>query len=561
MYLYQPKSATEASTNNKSQSSTTLATTFAATTKRRRTSVATRSCRPCRLKLDAFLWMTLGAGLHMAFTTLLITHVRNPFLIAIQQQQNNSLSLSSSLSNQQDQRDHFKIQQQNLQQQQQDEQLQQQQQISSNTNTTTPRYYQLPWSYNRPKHIPPVTTAFRNSTMVVRAPWFPSTKHCKKTCCVEHVAISLQQDDTRIKNIMDGRDLADILITKVNTLPEYVIPSDFHATYFSLDIIPCLQPGTILLVENSPLDRLKSWFTEYRPMIQNISHILITSETDRNSPHPFYSNRLSRKNVDRMILKWYGTHPDTRTVEYKDTFIPFPLGLSDRSDSMYYMTEYLQQINFTNPFAGIINKKRWIESVELQTAIETTNILFAHFHIHKKGDIQHFKIPYDVACNHIVLHQNTVQPIHPISCTTANYSIPELYTAASQYLFGMSPVGMNNGWDSFRTYELWLLGVIPIVEKKSSAMTDMYQGLPMIEVNHWAGHTQESLLQLMRDYIKSDEFQKNDFTGWERLFLRYWRRKILKDAGRDKDIIKDDQGREYYQGWKYSLYESSNVHG
>jgi len=214
------------------------------------------------------------------------------------------------------------------------------------------------------------------------------------------------------------------------------------------------------------------------------------------------------------------------------------------------MMQYLRQTNFTNPFAGVANKKRWTESLELQTTKETTNILFVKFNLKWK----HRLIPFALGCDHLKEKQNVLEPISPISCSTTNYSIPEIYTAASQYLFGLSPIG--NGWDCFRTYELWLLGVITIIQKKSVAMTKMFQDLPFIEVNNWAGHTQESLIQLMRDYIQSDEFQKNDFSGWERLFLRYWRRKVLTDTGRHKDIIKDDQGREYYQGWKYIIRKS-----
>jgi hypothetical protein len=414
----------------------------------------------------------------------------------------------------------------------------------------TPRYHELPWSL-KPKNTPPVTTAFMNSTIVVRTPWFHPTKQCKKTCCFENIAISLEQDDTRIKNTMDGKDLADVLITKPNFLPQHLKTTDFHGTLFSLNIIPCLQPGTILFIDNA-LDMLRLWFEEYRPLI-NIPHVLITSETDRTSPHPPYQEKLSENKTDKLILQWYGTNPgDTKGVELLDKFTSFPLGLSKRLDQSYYMMQYLHQTNFTNPFAGEVNKKRWTESLVLQNATETTNLVFVNFRMKKFS--MHRKIPFDLVCNHLIQNQSVVEPITPISCSTEDYSIPTLYSAASQYLFGLSPIG--NGWDCFRHYELWLLGVIPIIQKKSVAMTQMFQGLPFIEVENWKIHTQESLIQLMRDYIASDEFQKSDFPGWERLFLRYWRRKILVDSGRDKDIIKDDQGREYYQGWKYTLYES-----
>jgi hypothetical protein len=129
--------------------------------------------------------------------------------------------------------------------------------------------------------------------------------------------------------------------------------------------------------------------------------------------------------------------------------------------------------------------------------------------------------------------------------------MPETYAAGSRYLFGLSPPG--NGMDCYRTYELWMLGVIPIIERNRD-YTEMFRDLPFIEVDRW-DYSQAEWIKMMQDYIASDEFRNNDFSGWERLFLRYWRRKILADTGRDKDIVKDENGREYYQAWKYSLYE------
>jgi hypothetical protein len=63
----------------------------------------------------------------------------------------------------------------------------------------------------------------------------------------------------------------------------------------------------------------------------------------------------------------------------------------------------------------------------------------------------------------------------------------------------------------------------------------------------------------MKDYIRSEAFQNTTFAaGWERLFLKYWRRQLLKDTGREKDILRDEQGREYYQAWKYTLPSSNS---
>lgn len=122
----------------------------------------------------------------------------------------------------------------------------------------------------------------------------------------------------------------------------------------------------------------------------------------------------------------------------------------------------------------------------------------------------------------------------------------ESYATASRYLFGLSPPGV--GVDCYRTWELYLLGIIPVVlERPENA--DLHRGLPVIQLKNW-NYTQDELVETMREYVSSEEFRTADFdTGWKRLFLRYWRRRVLADTGRS--ILTDELGREYYQAWKY----------
>jgi len=164
--------------------------------------------------------------------------------------------------------------------------------------TATPRYHEVPRNI-KPKAVPPVTTAYMDAAVIAQAPWIPNRKRCKRTCCVENIAISLDQDDTHIKNTFDGRELADLIITNPKILPPSLNVNggvEFFATDFSLDFIPCLQPGTIIFLDNSK-DILQQWFDEYRSMIR-IPHLLITSDTDSTSPDPLYKDRLSKKKQD-----------------------------------------------------------------------------------------------------------------------------------------------------------------------------------------------------------------------------------------------------------------------
>ena len=109
--------------------------------------------------------------------------------------------------------------------------------------------------------------------------------------------------------------------------------------------------------------------------------------------------------------------------------------------------------------------------------------------------------------------------------------------------------------DCFRNYELLLLGVIPVVVD-SYGFTEpggMWEDLPAVVVDSW-DLSQKELLQALQSYVRSDKFLSADFNrGWERLFLGYWRRRVLKDAGREKDVVRDpDSGRQYYLAWKYT---------
>jgi hypothetical protein len=109
------------------------------------------------------------------------------------------------------------------------------------------------------------------------------------------------------------------------------------------------------------------------------------------------------------------------------------------------------------------------------------------------------------------------------------------------------------GMDCYRTYELYFLGVIPIVLYRPEH-EELYRGLPVLQLKSW-DLTQEELVRKMREYIESPEFQDNDFDGWERLFLKYWRTKVLNETDRLSEIMEDDVGRKYYKSWTYTRYK------
>ena len=131
--------------------------------------------------------------------------------------------------------------------------------------------------------------------------------------------------------------------------------------------------------------------------------------------------------------------------------------------------------------------------------------------------------------------------------------------AFDKYLCRISAIYLlckGAGYDCYRTYELLLVGVIPIVPAVHGGNHGLYQDLPVFEMNDFTkNRTRAEYLQEMRNYLQSDAFRNLDLDkGWERLFLRYWRRSILKWAKRDQFILEDPNTRyKYYQAWRYTL--------
>jgi hypothetical protein len=145
-----------------------------------------------------------------------------------------------------------------------------------------------------------------------------------------------------------------------------------------------------------------------------------------------------------------------------------------------------------------------------------------------------------------------------ISCggvnVTRHVMAHDLYPIASRYRFGISPPGY--GWDCYRTYEYLLLGIIPIIDRtRFNESYDLFEGLPAIHIDklHQAPQnvTRQRIVTAIEEYIGSPEFLNNSFPGWDRLFVGYWRREILIDAGRYDDMVRDHHGDRYYQAWQY----------
>ncbi|KAG7337490.1 hypothetical protein IV203_017601 [Nitzschia inconspicua] len=387
-------------------------------------------------------------------------------------------------------------------------------------------------------------SSFDRATGINKADsWFQPRRRCKETCCVETVAISLSQDDTKPINWRsDHQDLADVRIQKFVNDDVTIFAQNLNEA-----MIPCLLPGTIIALDNYD-DVVQYFWFQVRPKIM-VPYILITGGSDSDAPiaKPSF---LPDYIKDPLLIHWYATNPNysTNSIVFQnmrhEKFQSMLSGLSYVHPQHRYLMTYLELTNFTNPFR---NRKRWTEMVDIE---DFDRDVFVHFGIKNRR----IRWPiWNALCGN---NTTSIDPTSRVSCNRNTETIPlhQIYQEMSTAKFGISPVG--KGYDCYRHYELLLLGVIPVVWERNPASIDLYEGLPVIQIpNMDKLSSREEYVQFIQQYIQSDKFQNSTESfaaSWEKLFLRHKRRMVLEKSGRSSDIIRDPEGNEYYQGYRYS---------
>jgi hypothetical protein len=344
----------------------------------------------------------------------------------------------------------------------------------------------------------------------------------------------MDHEDRQLLNTMDGLDLADVFL-KYGPGPSHLI---FHAKDFHEDMIPCLKPGTIIHLNNSH-KILRYFWSKIRPRIK-VPYVLVTSDTDEDSPNRQYTDRLEN---DPLLIRWYGQNPRTPSERNSDSlskFRPMPLGLSMYHPQSKYLTPYLQLTNYTNPFQDM---KRFKSApfVDLDRDV----IIF--FNRRR----EHRKVMWAKLCSQNVTGQHDDQTLS-LSCANRSVTPNKIYSEASRYRFGLSPPG--RGWDCYRTYEWLYLGIIPVIEQRPPYSQILFEGLPVVHIPNLTHRdtSKADLLRAIQAYVERPDFGSESMTsGWHRLFLSHWRRKVLQDANRTTIFNSDEGGREYYVGYQY----------
>jgi len=413
---------------------------------------------------------------------------------------------------------------------------------------------------------------------------------CREKCCVETVLISLDQDDRKLLNWRnDVQDLADVMIQNFDNKD-----ASIHATnLYSEDLIPCFVPNTIISVDN--FDKSIQYFwQQVRPKI-HVPFLLLTGGSDFDSP--FYNKKwhptMPDYIADPLLLKWHGTNPRTKFLLQDDDdhyhrhkrfrehgnskFRSMLSGLSYLHPQERYLSTYLELTNYTNPFSNFVKQKGWssllsslaernIDSdIDIEIDFDFDRDVFVHFGQKRNPLRQHL---WNILC------PNTTTETTSCNRETNHIPLHEMYTDMTRnngrqsYKFGISPPGM--GYDCYRHYEMWYLGIIPVIWERDTESHHLYKDLPVVQLNadqqqqHQQMNTRQDFANAIQDYLQSTEFRdavSNGIfeKGWDRLFFRNKRRSVLKDSNRDRDIVVDDKtGIEYYQAYRYYLKESGS---
>jgi hypothetical protein len=330
-------------------------------------------------------------------------------------------------------------------------------------------------------------------------------------------------------------------------------------------LIPCLQPGTIIHLNNKNFINNYFWY-HIRPRIQ-VPFVLITSDSDFDSPLKYHEDYGDHLVNDTLLLKWYGGNPNYSGPDSSSSKLePFSLGLSNRIAQTKHLEPYLALDGFANPFpSSSINRINNNDSNNNSNPHKTSTdfdwdrdvfVFFGTKRKRRQGLWDRLCQQHKTNATTGAMDDEEQESSRCLSCNKTSVVSPhEIYEQASRYRFGISPPGM--GWDCYRTYEWLYLGVIPIVEERDPQSHRLFQGLPVVQVPDLFSASRKTITRHIQEFLKTAHQENRTNTvlaapGWKKLFLAYWRRKIWKDAGRELLTPPRHNGtEEYYVSWKY----------
>ncbi len=244
------------------------------------------------------------------------------------------------------------------------------------------------------------------------------------------------------------------------------LPATFHGTNLTRDLLPCLQPGTVLYVD---LKSVPTFFMEVYPFIP-VPFVLLTTDGDESAPgraHLKYLHHSMPSGSASKLLHWYSSNCDLPAEVTGGQFTCIPLGLSQWDGQRVDLDGFLAGIHGLRYhqsgrplFPSHVEAARQglvFLAFETSPKLPDRNVAWAHF---CHGDAWQGERRW---------------------CVKERLSHRDLYSTAVTFKFAVSPHG--GGLDCYRTWESLFLGMIPIV--RTSTLDPLYNGLPVLIVSHW----------------------------------------------------------------------------
>ena len=272
-------------------------------------------------------------------------------------------------------------------------------------------------------------------------------------------------------------------------------------TLLTREFIPCLQSGTIILVDTTELD---SFFSDMYPLLVE-KFVLFSMNGDPGAPGRFL-NYLS----DDLLLHWYASNCDASD----DKLTCVPIGFAHNNDQKRIMDKVLSRIPVTYRNHGQPHFAKSVEDSRTGLALATYNL----YESASKSDSKYLKVhrARTQVTEHLCGKNKDMWKNESIFCGSAGGRGREyLYELSLMYKFMISPHGV--GYDTYRTWEALFLGMAVVV--KSSTLDPMYKDLPVLIVKDWTDLTPELLHQTW------DQFQHQTF-DFSSLYINPWQHKV-----------------------------------
>lgn len=309
---------------------------------------------------------------------------------------------------------------------------------------------------------------------------------------------------------VDSKMLGDVVFGE---LPK---PDWFQGAYtpLTMEILPCLQPGTVIFVEN---EYINPFFQTMHPHIP-VEYVLISGDSDSKSPEGA-ANFID----DEKIIHWFGMNCNPPTPSQLLTrFTCIPNGVSQWDLSREHMNEAVEK------GMGLVQQR--LLNLDLQ---RRTDKLFLASFVVATNPTERQKT-WDHFCEGPMANLSTCFYDHG---PAGNRNRGDYYKGIMEHMFTISPPGA--GLDGYRSWEVLYLGGFPIVRK--SSIDEAYTGLPVWIIDRWEDITIEKAKIVFEAFLA----KQWDFS---RLYKGYWQRRIFDlrhgylKAKKIEYMVKSDAG-------------------